>query len=320
MRIVAPVLSAGPRICASESAQSGRPCARRIRSASAGVPAERPPAHAAQVKTVQRRGGQQRGHLRGGLLGPEVAPLGALGADGVGQRRAAAHRDRRDLAARHRVEPDRGPGPRAADALRVEREHRAPPAGPQAAGPQEQVRLGRRADDRAAEVDDHPGQPPGLAAAAPADDQDVLLDRLPQPVPVLRPAEAHRMRGRADDPLRTDGRPGRTRPDPRSAADRDQCSHRPGREMNPRPGCSRRRSRSRSVATRNHGTCRRGHERPAQERQRQQDSAATRRARACSPGITLTGGQRGQDPGPQRGAGGAAVEPDRRAPAPCRSG
>ena len=145
---------------------------------------------------------EQGRHLHGGLVGPEAAALRARGPHGVREGGPDPHGRRRVLAAPDRVPPGVRPG-RAARRCAAGRT--SIPAGRSRAA----ARLVRR--NRSGLVVAETIAPrnrmitlpsePGLARPGPADEQDVFLDRLPQPVPVVGPAEVHRVAGRAHDPL-----------------------------------------------------------------------------------------------------------------------
>ena len=80
----------------------------------------------------------------------------------------------------------------AADVLRVEHVHRAE-AGADRAGQGVDVGLGGGGDDRAGVAQDDVGEERGLVGAGRGHDQQVLFQRDPQPVPVVGPAEEHRV-------------------------------------------------------------------------------------------------------------------------------
>ena len=83
-----------------------------------------------------------------------------------------------------------------------------------------QVRLGARGDDRTGVAQDDIGEERRLVGPGRGHDQQVLFQRDPQPVPVVGPAEEHRVLARVGDPV-----PQRqARADPAGAAQRGQAA------------------------------------------------------------------------------------------------
>ena len=152
----------------------------------------------AQVVAGQGGGTEVAAQVVAGLGGPERAVLHALLGHGERERVGAADRGGRVLAARDRV-PAEGGG-HAADVLGVEHVHPAV-LGAHRGGQRVQVGFGAGGDDRAGVAQDDIGQEGGLMGARGRHDQQVLLERDPQAVPVVRPAQEHRVLVRSGDPV-----------------------------------------------------------------------------------------------------------------------
>ena len=168
----------------------------------------------AQVVVGQSSGAEVAAQVIRGFGGPERAVLDALLGHGERERVGTADRGGRVLASGDRV-PAEGGG-HLADVLGVEHVHPAV-LGADRGGQVVDVGLGGGGDDRAGVVQDDIGQEGGLVGAGRGHDQQVLLERHPQPVPVVRPAEEHRLLARVGDPVPQRKR-GRIRPERRSAA------------------------------------------------------------------------------------------------------
>ena len=171
----------------------------------------------AQVVAGQGGGTEVAAQVITGLGGPERAVLDALLRHGERERVGAADRGGRVLAARDRV-PAEGGGD-SADVLRVEHVHPAL-LGAHRAGQRVDVGLGAGGDDRAGIPEDDIGQERGLIGPWRRHHQQVLFQRDAQAVPVVRPAEEHRVLVRFGDPV-----PHRERgADPARAAQRREAA------------------------------------------------------------------------------------------------
>ena len=162
------------------------------------VGAGHPRGDGAQVLAGQGGGVEVAAQVVTGLGGPEGAVLDAFLGDGERERIRAADRGGRVLASGDRGPAEGGTGP--ADALGVEHVHRAG-LGAHAAGEGEDIGLGGGGDDRAGVAQDHIGQERGLEGAGRGHHQQVLFQRDPQPVPVVRPAQEHRVLPRIAHPV-----------------------------------------------------------------------------------------------------------------------
>ena len=171
----------------------------------------------AQVIAGQGGGAEVAAQVVRGLGGPEGAVLDALLGDGERERVGPADRGGRVLAA-----VDRGPaegGRDAADVLGVEHVHRAELRADRA-GQRVDVGFGAGGDDRAGIAQDDVGQERGLERPRRRHHQQVLFERDAQAVPVVRPAEEHRVLARVQEPVaqRQD------RADPAGAAQRREAA------------------------------------------------------------------------------------------------
>ena len=145
----------------------------------------------------------------------------------------------------------------AADVLRVEHVHR-PRWARTAAGQGEDVGLGGGGDHRAGVAQDDVGEERGLVGARRGHHQQVLLQRDPQPVPVVRPAQEHRMLAAGPAAVRQRERRGGSGRSGAARRSRPHRSHRLKTWAKPLPGCSRRCSRIRRCRARLPGRWRAG--------------------------------------------------------------
>ena len=163
-----------------------------------GVGAGHPGGYRAQVVPGERGGVEVAAQVVAGLGGPEGAVLDALLRHRERERVRAADRRGRVLAP-----VDRGPAERgrdAADVLRVEDVHRAAVRADRA-GQRVDVGLGGGGDDRAGVAQDDVGQERRLIGPWRRHHENVLFQRDLEAVPVVRPAEEHRVGARVQEPL-----------------------------------------------------------------------------------------------------------------------
>jgi hypothetical protein len=161
-----------------------------------GVGAGDPCGDGAEVVVGEGGGVEVAAEVVGGFGGPEGGVFDAFLGDGERERVGAADRGGRVVAAL-----DRGPaegGGDGADVLGVEHVDRAELAADRAG---QRVDVGFGGDDRAGVPQDDIGQERGLVRPRRRHHQQVLLQRDPQRVPVVGPAQEHRVRGRVEDPV-----------------------------------------------------------------------------------------------------------------------
>ena len=159
-----------------------------------GVGAGDPGGDGAQVVAGQGGGVEVAAQVVAGFGGPEGAVFDALLGDGERERVGAADGGGRVLAA-----VDRGPaegGRHVADVLGVEDVDRAE-FGADRAGQRVDVGLGGGGDDRAGVAQDDVGQERRLVGPGRGHDEQVLLQRHVEPVPVVGAAEEHRVLARS---------------------------------------------------------------------------------------------------------------------------
>ena len=181
------------------------------------VGAGHPGGDRAQVVAGQGGGVEVAAQVVAGFGGPERAVLDALLGHGERERVGAADRGGRVLASGDRV-PAEGGGD-AADVLGVEHVHPAV-LGADRAGQVVDVGLGGGGDDRAGVAQDDVGQERRLVGPWRGHDQQMLFQRDPQAVPVVGPAEEHRVLAGFGDPV-----PQRERgADPAGAAQRGEAA------------------------------------------------------------------------------------------------
>src|ERR1039457_1266279 len=163
-----------------------------------GVGAGDPGGDGSQVVAGQGGGVEVAAQVIRGFGGPEGAVFDAFLGHGEREGVGAADRGGRVVASL-----DRGPaesGRDAADVLGVEDVHRAV-LGADGAGQGVEVGFSGGGDDRAGVPQDHIGQERGLVGAGRGHHQQVLLQRDLEPVPVVGPAEEHRVRAGVQEPV-----------------------------------------------------------------------------------------------------------------------
>ena len=176
-----------------------------------------PGGHRPQVGAHQRGRVEVAAQVVAGLGGPERTVLDTLVGDGESERVGASDGRRRVLASVDRRPAERRGDP--ADALRVEHVH-GTAARPRRDGEGEHVGLGGGGDYRPWVGQDHVGQERGLEGSRRRHQQQVLFQRDPQAVPVVGPAEEHRMRVRVEEPQPE----GKGATDPAGAAQRCEAA------------------------------------------------------------------------------------------------
>ena len=202
IRTVAAVLCASERSSASVSAHCCAPAVGEDPLGDARVGAGHPGGDRAHVVAAQGGGVEEAAQVVAGLGRPERGVFDSLAGDRERERVGPADRRRGVLAPVQRRPRERGG--HAADELRVEHVDRAAERADRG-GQGEHVGLGGRGDDRAGVAEDHVGQERGLAGSGRGHDQHVLLEGDAQAVPVVRPAEEHRVLGRGAGPAATGG-------------------------------------------------------------------------------------------------------------------
>ena len=157
-----------------------------------------PRGHGAQVIAGQGGGVEVAAQVVRGFGGPERAVLDALLRHGERECVGAADGGGRVLASLDRIPAEGGGHP--ADVLGVEHVY---PASLRAHGVGQAVDVGfgGGGDDRAGVAQDDIGQERGLVGPGRGHDQQVFFQRDSQAVPVVGPAEEHRVRGRVGDPV-----------------------------------------------------------------------------------------------------------------------